>query len=82
MSFTASTFVCYAATPGQAARFGYQTNDSSAGVAASGYFNNATSNLRQYDIIEHMDIDTATFQVLQVTSTTGAATVTTAAILT
>lgn len=52
------------------------TADAVAAVAASGYFNNATNELKQNDVIVFVDVGTGV-DVLVVTSATGAATVTT-----
>lgn len=58
----------------------YQTADAIATVIASGYFNGATENLRQFDTILVVGSTggTATVDLIVVTSATGAATVTTA----
>jgi len=57
----------------------YQSADAVATVAGSGYFNDATANLRQFDtiIVVGSTGGTATVDLLVVTSATGAATVTT-----
>lgn len=52
------------------------TADAVAAVAASGYFNLATNELKQNDVIIFVDVG-AGVDVLTVTSATGAATVTT-----
>lgn len=80
MPYTASTLVCVSSTPGLPAKFLYQSPDSAATVAGSGYFNSGTERLRQNDLIEHQNIAGATLRVVQVTSTTGAAVVTTGAL--
>jgi len=57
----------------------YQSADAPATIAASGYFNSVTDNLRQWDTI--LTVGTTggvvTVDLLVVTSATGAATVTT-----
>jgi len=57
----------------------YNSADAIATVAASGYFNNATDNLNQFDLILVVGSTggTATVDMLVVTSATGAGTVTT-----
>jgi hypothetical protein len=57
----------------------YASTDALATIIASGYFNDATANLRQFDIIIAVGSTggTATVDVLVVSSATGAATVTT-----
>lgn len=59
--------------------FYYVSADAIGTVVASGYFNDATANLRQYDIIIAVTSTggTQAVDVLVVTSATGAATVTT-----
>jgi hypothetical protein len=61
--------------------FTYETADTISTVTASGYFNNVTDWLRQFDIIMVVATTggTPTFDNIFVTSTTGAATVTTSA---
>lgn len=56
----------------------YKSADAVATIAASGYFNDATNELKQHDIIVVVGSTggTATVDVLVVTSATGAATVT------
>ena len=54
----------------------YKSTDAVATVAGSGYFNNVTNELKQYDVIISVDTDTGTTDVLHVSSATGAATVT------
>jgi|13_taG_2_1085334.scaffolds.fasta_scaffold02929_3 hypothetical protein len=58
--------------------FLYQSSDAVATIAGSGYFNDVTSNLKQFDIILAVGSTggTATVDVLIVSSATGAATVT------
>lgn len=58
----------------------YATNDNLAGVSGSGYFNNATKQLRKGDLIicSLVNSGTPTCTLLVVTSASGAATVTTA----
>jgi hypothetical protein len=51
--------------------------DAIATAAASGYFNTVTDNLKQGDVIIHVDTNVPTVDVLMVSSATGAATVTT-----
>lgn len=58
----------------------YQSTDAVATVAASGYFNNATNELRQFDVIISVDTDAPTVDLLVVTSADGAATVTTSGV--
>jgi len=57
----------------------YTTADAPATVAGSGYFNDVTNNLKQYDIILVAGTTggTVTIDMLVVTSASGAATVTT-----
>ena len=57
----------------------YQSSDTIASIIASGYFNNVTNNLKQFDVILVVGSTggTATVDVITVTSATGAATVTT-----
>lgn len=57
----------------------YATADAIATVIASGYFNSATDNLRQFDVILAVTSTggTPAVDVLVVTSATGATTVTT-----
>jgi len=57
----------------------YTSADAVATIAGSGYFNGVTDNLRQWDTVIAVGSTggTATVDVLVVTSTTGAATVTT-----
>lgn len=57
----------------------YKTADAIATVVASGYFNNGTTRLRQFDVIDVVSSTggTPAVDVLTVTSATGAATVTT-----
>jgi len=57
----------------------YTTADAPATVAGSGYFNDVTNNLKQYDMILVAGTTggTVTFDMLGVTSASGAATVTT-----
>lgn len=57
----------------------YKTADAIATVVASGYFNGATNELKQGDVIHAVTGGNAALRVLLVTSATGAATVTTAA---
>lgn len=59
--------------------FMYQSSDAVATVAASGYFNSVTDELKQFDVILCVGSTggTATVDVLIVSSATGAATVTT-----
>lgn len=54
----------------------YKSTDAAATVAGSGYFNDATNELKQYDVIIFVDTDTGTTDLLHVSSATGAATVT------
>jgi len=57
----------------------YQSSDAIASITASGYFNNVTNNLKQFDVILVVGSTggTATVDVITVTSATGATTVTT-----
>jgi hypothetical protein len=55
----------------------YQDTETAATVTASGFFNAATNELRQGDVIIYTRTDTPTTDVLHVTSADGAATVTT-----
>lgn len=57
----------------------YTSADAATTIAGSGYFNDVTNNLRQWDTILTVGATggTATVDVLVVTSATGAATVTT-----
>ena len=57
----------------------YQSSDTIPTIIASGYFNNVTNNLKQFDVILVVGSTggTATVDVITVTSATGAATVTT-----
>jgi hypothetical protein len=57
--------------------FIYTTQDAIATIAASGYFNDATDDLKHDDVIIAVDSNTPTVDVLVVSSVTGAATVTT-----
>lgn len=58
--------------------FMYQSTDAVATVAGSGYFNDVTNELKQFDVIIVVGSTggTATVDVLFVSSATGAATVT------
>ena len=58
--------------------FVYKSTDAVATVAGSGYFNNSTDDLKQFDVILVVGSTggTATVDVLIVSSATGAATVT------
>jgi hypothetical protein len=57
----------------------YSDGDAATTIAASGYFNSATADLKQHDVILTVGAvgGTVTVDVLVVTSATGAATVTT-----
>lgn len=57
--------------------FIYKSADAIATVAASGYFNGATDDLKNGDVIIAVDTNVGTVDVLMVSSATGAATVTT-----
>jgi hypothetical protein len=59
--------------------FIYNSSDAVATIAGSGYFNDVTDNLKQFDVILAVGSTggTATVDVLIVSSATGAATVTT-----
>lgn len=54
----------------------YKSTDAVATIAGSGYFNDATNELKQYDVILVVDTDTGTTDMIHVSSATGAATVT------
>jgi len=58
--------------------FIYKSTDAPATIAGSGYFNNSTADLKQFDIILAVGTTggTATGDLIFVTSATGAATVT------
>jgi hypothetical protein len=58
--------------------FVYKSTDAVGTIAGSGYFNNSTDDLKQFDIILAVGATggTATVDVLIVSSATGAATVT------
>ena len=58
--------------------FVYQSTDAVSTIAGSGYFNNSTDDLKQFDVILCVGATggTATVDVLIVSSATGAATVT------
>lgn len=60
----------------------YKSADSVGTISGSGYFNNATNELKQFDIILTVSATggTAAVDVLTVSSTSGNATVTTAAL--
>lgn len=60
-------------------RFAYSTADAIGTVTGSGYFNDVTNQLRQYDVIEVVSETGGTpkIDLVFVTSATGAATVTT-----
>lgn len=58
----------------------YKTTDAIATVIGSGYFNDATNELKRHDVIIVLDTATATTDVIHVTSATGAATVTTSGV--
>jgi len=60
--------------------FIYTTADDAATVTASGYFNDATNELKQYDVIVLIDTTNSKIDLLFVTSATGASTVTTSAV--
>ena len=59
--------------------FVYQSADAVATIAGSGYFNDVTNDLKQFDVILAVGATggTATVDMFIVTSATGAATVTT-----
>lgn len=79
MALTASTlFKVAGANPGLHI---YKTADTIATVTASGYFNNVTDNLRQYDVIIVVSETGGTPKIdnIFVTSADGATTVTTSA---
>ena len=59
--------------------FKYQSTDAIGTIVASGYFNSATNDLKQFDtiIVTGATGGTATVDVITVSSATGAATVTT-----
>ena len=60
----------------------YTSTDAVSAISGSGYFNNATNELKQFDIILTVSATggTAAVDVLTVSSTSGNATVTTAAL--
>ena len=60
----------------------YKSTDAVGTISGSGYFNNATNELKQFDIILTVSATggTAAVEVLTVSSTSGNATVTTAAL--
>lgn len=58
----------------------YKSTDAVATVTGSGYFNDATNELKQHDVIICIDTDAPTVDLAVVTSATGAATVTTSAV--
>ena len=62
--------------------FHYETADAPGTVAGSGYFNDVTDNLKQFDIILVVSATggTAAVDVITVSSTTGNTTVTTTAL--
>lgn len=79
MALTEATLKCIASSnPNRV--WTYETDDTVAAVVASAYFNNATEELRQGDIIlASTDTDgTPDMTTVRVTSATAAATVTTA----
>ena len=59
--------------------FTYHSADTLATAAASGYFNTATNDVNQYDVIICVDTTTPAHNTYIVTSADGAATVTTLA---
>ena len=77
MAFTRSTLS--KVTGGARQIHWYSSADAVATIAGSGYFNDATNDLKQYDIILAVGSTggTQTVDMLVVTSATGAATVTT-----
>lgn len=80
MALTASTlFKIAGANPGLHI---YKTADAIGTVTGSGYFNDVTSNLRQYDVIICVSGvgGTVNVDLVTVTSADGAATVTTTAV--
>lgn len=80
MALTASTLYKVAgAEPGLSI---YQTADAIATVVGSGYFNDVTNNLKQFDVILVVGATggTPTVDVITITSATGAATVTSTAL--
>lgn len=78
MAFNILNYTLLSAGSNHVAPFmwGYTTSDTYATVVASGYFNDVSTDLYQNDIIYVVASDAATW--IKVTSTTGAATVTTA----
>lgn len=55
----------------------YQSTDAAATVAGSGYFNDATNELKEHDVIIVVDTGTNTTDMIHVTSADNAAVVTT-----
>ena len=76
MAFTAASLYRVAIV-GDTTKWLYKTADAIATVIASGYFNNHTNELRQYDTIEVVSTTGPTVDLITVSSATGAATVTT-----
>jgi len=76
MAFTRSSFS--KVTGGARQIHWYSSADAVATIAGSGYFNDATNDLKQYDIILAVGSTggTQTVDVLVITSATGATTVT------
>ena len=77
MAYSASALLKVAG--GARGIFYYDSTDAISSIVGSGYFNNATAELKQYDIIIAVGSTggTQTVDVVVVTSATGAATVTT-----
>ncbi len=77
MAYSASSLLKVAG--GAKGIFFYDSTDAVSTIVGSGYFNNATAELKQYDIIIAVGATggTQTVDLVVVTSATGAATVTT-----
>jgi len=77
MAYSASALLKVAG--GAKGIFFYDSTDAIGTIVGSGYFNNATAELKQYDIIIAVGATggTQTVDLVVVTSATGAATVTT-----
>lgn len=77
MAYTTATLRTITSAPGHPALHTYTSTDNIADVDDSGYFNGATDRLAQGDVVINVDTDTGTIRFLRISSTTGAATVTT-----
>lgn len=80
MAFTPSTWrpLTRKRSAGGNRQWHYTTADAIATVIGSGYFNKVYRDLQKYDVIFVVDTATPTYDVIFVTSATGASTVTTA----